>query len=239
AGRAFQASDDRPNPDALVLSEHIWRTRFGSDPVIVGRRIRIDSETFTVIGVAPDSFQVLDPAAAWSVLSTSFARSPGGVAHFLHVIGRLRPGVTLANAQADMAAVARDVARKFPNLNKDRGVLLEPLHDGIFSRDLRSTARLLLGVVVFVLLTCCANVANLVLARTPSRTRELAVRSALGAGRRRIVRLVLTESVVLSAFAAVVAAGIGDAILAATPSLVPPGVLPIDVALRFDRRVLT
>ena len=146
--------------------------------------------------------------------------------------------MTLADAQTDMAAVARDVAQRFPNLNKDRGALLEPLHDGIISRDLRSTARLLLGVVVFVLLTCCANVANLVLTRTTSRTRELAVRSALGAGRLRIVRLVLTESVVLSAIAAVVGAAIGAAILTATPSLLPPGVLPVDVTLTFDGRVL-
>ena len=239
AGRTFLPSDDHLNPDALVLSEHVWRTRFGSNPGILGRRIRIDSETFTVIGVAPDSFQVLAPSSAWNVLATAFARSPGGVAHFLRVVGRLRPGVTLADAQTDMATVARDVAQRFPNLNTDRSALLEPLHDGIISRDLRSTARLLLGVVVFVLLTCCANVANLVLTRITSRTRELAVRSALGAGRRRIVRLVLTESVVLSAIAAVVGAAIGAAILTATPSLVPAGVLPVNVTLRFDGRVLT
>src|SRR5262249_13702138 len=113
------------------------------------------------------------------------------------------------------------------------------LHDGIISRDLRSTARLLLGVVLFVLLTCWANVANLLLTRTTSRARELAVRSALGAGRRRIVRLVLTEGMVLSAIAAVVGAAIGAAILTAAPSLLPAGMLPVDVALRFDGRVLT
>src|SRR5262245_25499409 len=164
-GRTFQASDDQPNPDALVLSEQLWRTRFGSDPDILGRRIRIDSETFTVVGVVPDSFQVLAPSRAWNVLPTAFARSSGGVAHFLRVVGRLRPGVTFADAQNDLSAIARDLARRFPNLNKDRGVLLEPLHDGIISRDLRSTARLLLGVVLFVLLTCWANVANLLLTR--------------------------------------------------------------------------
>ena len=239
AGRTFILSDDHTNPDALVLSEHVWRTRFGSSPDILGRRIRIDSETFTVIGVVPDSFQVLAPSSAWNVLATAFARSSGGVAHFLRVVGRLNPGVTLADAQTDMAAIARDVAERFPNFNKDRGVLLEPLHDGIVNRDLRSTARLLLGVVVFVLLTCCANVANLVLTRTTSRTRELAVRSALGADRRRIVRLVLTESAVLAAIAAVIGAAIGFTILTATPSLLPPGVLPVNVALTFDARVLT
>jgi len=239
AGRTFLPSDDHSNPDALVLSEHLWRSRFGSSPDIVGRRIRIDSETFTVIGVAPDSFQVLSHSSAWNVLATAFARSPGGVAHFLRVVGRLKPGVTLADAQTDLAAVARDVAQRFPNLNTDRGVLIEPLHDGIISGNLQSTARLLLGVVVCVLLTCCANVANLVLTRTTSRTGELAIRSALGAGARRIVRLVLTESLVLSGMGAVVGVAIGAAILAATPLLLPPGVLPVDVALRFDGRVLT
>jgi putative ABC transport system permease protein len=238
-GRTFVPSDDHPNPDALVLSEHVWRIRFGSDPDIVGRRIRIDSETFTVVGVVPDNFRVLAPSSAWNILPTAFARSSGGVAHFLSVIGRLRPGVTLADAQADMAAVAQSIAERRPTFNKDRGVLLEPLHDGIVSRDLQSTARLLLGVVIFVLLTCCANVANLVLTRTTSRTRELAARAALGAGRLRIVRLVLTESVVLSSIAAVLGAAIGAAIITATPSLLPAGVLPVNVTLAFDRRVLT
>jgi len=238
-GRTFLPSDDHSNADALVLSEHLWRSRFGSRPDVVGRTIRIDSETFTVIGVVPDSFQLLSPSSAWNVLATAFARSPGGVAHFLRVVGRLKPGVTLADAQTDLAAVARDVAQRFPNLNRDRGALIEPLHDGIISGNLRSTARLLLGVVVFVLLTCCANVANLMLTRTTSRTGELAIRSALGAGARRIVRLVLTESVVLSAVGAILGAAIGAAILAATPSLLPPGVLPVGVALRFDGRVLT
>ena len=237
-GRTFLPSDDRSNPDALVVSEHLWRSRFGSTPDIVGRRIRIDSETFTVIGVVPDSFQVLSPSSAWNVLATAFARSPGGVAHFLRVVGRLKPGVTLADAQSDLAAVARDIAQRFPNLNRDRGVLLEPLHDAIITGDLQSTARLLLGVVVFVLLTCCANVASLLLTRMTSRTGELAIRSALGAGARRIVRLVLTESLVLSGMGAVVGAAIGAVILTATPSLLPPGVLPVDVALRFDGRVL-
>src|SRR5262245_5556967 len=238
AGRTFLPSDDHSNPDALVLSEGLWRSRFGSDPDIVGRRIRIDSETFTVIGVVPDSFQVLSASSAWNVLPTAFARSSGGVAHFLRVIGRMKPGVTLTDAQTDLSAVARDIAQRFPTLNRNRGVLIESLHEGIISGNLRATARLLLGVVVFVLLTCCANVANLVLTRTTSRAGEFAIRSALGADARRIVRLVITESLVLSAMGAVVGAAIGAAILSATPLLLPPGVLPVDVTLRFDGRVL-
>ena len=115
---------------------------------------------------------------------------------------------------------------------------IEPLHDGLVNADLRLTAKLLLGVVGFVLLTCCANVANLVLARTSGRARELAVRSALGAGGRRIARLLLSESLVLSTIAAVLGAGLGAAILTAAPSLLPPGVLPVDVSLAFDARVL-
>ena len=156
----------------------------------------------------------------------------------MRAVGRLAPGATLARAQADMTAVADALAKERPDLNKDHGVLLEPLHDGLIGADLRLTAKLLLGVVAFVLLTCCANIANLVLARTSGRARELAVRSALGAGGRRIARLLLTESLVLSAMAAALGAALGAAILAAAPSLVPPGVLPIDVTLAFDGRVL-
>jgi putative ABC transport system permease protein len=239
AGRTFLPSDDHPNPDAVVLSERIWKGRFGGDPGLVGRRIRIDSESFTVIGIVPSDFHVLNPSSAWTLLATAFARSPAGVAHFLRVAGRLKPGVTFADARSDMTAVADDLASRRPDLNKGRGVLLEPLRDGLIRSELRLTSLLLLGVVGFVLLTCCANVVNLLLARTTVRARELAVRSALGAGRRRIVRLLMTESLVLATMAGVIGAAVAAAILNTAPSLIPQAVLPVDVTLTFDGHVLT
>jgi putative ABC transport system permease protein len=238
AGRTFVAGDDHANPDAAVVSERLWRDRFGSDPALVGRRIRIDGDTFTVIGIVPAGFQVLTPSDIWTLAATSFMRSRQAVGHYVRAVGRLAPGATLDAARADMAAVADSIAKERPEQNKGHGVFLQPLRDGLVTADLRLTAKLLLGVVAFVLLTCCANVANLVLARTSSRSRELGVRAALGAGAHRIARLLLTESFVLAALAAALGALLGAAILDAAPALLPPGVLPVDVVLRFDGRVL-
>ena len=238
AGRTFLPEDDRPGSNVVVLSERLWRDRFGSDPTLVGRPVEIDGDPFIVIGIVPAGFQVIAPSVAWTVMSTLFMRGPAGRGHYLRVVGRLRPGTTLADARHDMAAVADGIAREHPDLNKDRGVLLEDLHDGLVDSDLRLTAKILLAIVAVVLLTCAANVANLVLARTSARARELAVRTALGAGGRRIVRLLLAESLVLSATAAAVGAALGAAILAAAPALLPSRLLPIDVPLAFDSRVL-
>ena len=237
-GRTFVAADDHPRADAVVISERLWNGQFGGDPAIIGRQIRLDGDPFTVIGIMPASFQVLSSSDAWTLLETAFMRSPAGVGHYLRVMGRLAPGATLEAARSDMASVAAAIARERPELNKDRGVTLEPLHDGLVSADLQLTAILLLGIVGFVLLTCCANVANLMLARTAARARELAVRSALGAGGQRLARLLLTESFVVSAIAGAVGALLGAAIIHSAPSLLPSGVLPIAIQLSFDGRVL-
>ena len=136
-----------------------------------------------------------------------------------------------------MAAVTEGLAREFPATNKGRGVTFEPLHDALIGRELRVTAMLFLGVVGFTLLICCANVANLLLARATERTRELAIRSALGAGRPRVIRQLLTESVVLSILGGVLGVAVGAAILSVAPSAIPQGLLPAAVTLTFDMRV--
>jgi putative ABC transport system permease protein len=238
AGRTFLAVDDRPNPDVVVLSEGFWRNRFAGDPAVIGRAITLDGRPFTVIGIVPAEFQVYTRSSVWTVLDTPAMRGPRNVGHYLRVIGRLGPGVTPDAARADMTALAEAIAQERPELNRGRGVTIEPLHDGLIGRELRLTSMLLMGVVGFVLLMCCANEANLLLARTTGRARELAVRSAIGAGRQRIVRQLLTESLVLSALGGVIGAGIGAAILEAAPSLIPPGLLPVSVTLAFDGRVL-
>jgi putative ABC transport system permease protein len=234
-GRTFIASDEQ-KPSVVVLSEGLWRTRFGSDPGIIGRDIRFDGDPFTVVGVVPADFQLLGPKGIWAI--RPFGRNPALRAqHFLRAVARLKPGVTIEAAQADLAAVAEGLAREFPQTNKDRGVVLEPMRDGVIGGELRLTAILFLGVVGFVLLMCCANIANLLLARGSGRSRELAVRSALGAGRARIVRQLVTESVVLAMLGGMLGLGVGAAILNAAPSMIPRDLLAGTLTPAFDFRV--
>jgi putative ABC transport system permease protein len=236
AGRTFLPTDSTTPPSTVVLSEGLWRTRFGGDRTLIGKAIRLGTESFTVLGVVPEQAQVASRANLWTPLAELPGMDRRGL-HFLMVIGRLRPGVTMAAAQSDLSSIAAGLAAEFPATNKGRGVTVEPLRSGLIGGEVRLTAMLLLAVVGFVLLMCCANVANLLLARTNGRSRELAVRAALGAGRRRITTQILTESLVLAALGGALGLGIGFAILAAAPSLIPAGLLPSAVRLSFDARV--
>jgi putative ABC transport system permease protein len=149
----------------------------------------------------------------------------------------MKPGVSLQAANDDLTTIAAALERDFPSTNKGRSVLVEPLRDVLIGGDLRLTSLLFLGVVGFVLLICCANVANLLLARAAGRARELAIRSALGAGRRRIIRQLLTESLVLALLGGALGTGVGAAILRIAPATIPAGLLPAAVVPTFDMRV--
>jgi len=237
-GRVFVPGEASSNPDVVVLKEAFWRARFGGDPAIVGRTFQIDGRPFTVIGVVPDAAQVLAPSSFW----TPYVSAPGlneRALHFMRVFGRLKPGVTEQAARADMTAIGDALATEYPATNKGRGVRVDPIRDWVVRSEIRLTSALLLGVVGVVLLMCCANIANLLLARTTARARELAVRSALGAGRRRIVHQILTESLVLAAIGGAIGLAIGAAILEVAPALIPAGLLPLAIAFTFDGRVVT
>jgi putative ABC transport system permease protein len=236
-GRTFLPTDSTTPPNTVVLSEGLWRTRFGGDPTLIGKAIRLDSQSFTVLGVVPEQAQVMSRANLWTPLAELPGMDRRGL-HIMLVIGRLRPGATMAAAQSDLSSIASALATEFPATNKGRGVTIEPLRSGLIGGDVRLTAMLLLAVVGFVLLMCCANVVNLLLARTNGRSRELAVRAALGAGRSRIAGQILTESLVLSTLGGVLGLAIGYAILTAAPSLIPAGLLPSAVSLSFDARVV-
>ena len=235
-GRLFQASDDFANTNAVVLTEAYWRTRFNADPSIIGRDLVLDGEPYTVVGVVPASFRWTAPNSIWGLVPIR-PLPRLRTAYFLRGIGRLAPGATLQSASAEVSAVAAELARTLPE-NRGRGVELAPVRQSLVGSDLRVTSMLFLGVVGFVLLICCANVANLLLARATARGRELAIRSALGAGRGRVARQLLTESLVLATLGGALGAGIGSAILAAAPSVIPAGVLPASVAVIFDGRVV-
>jgi putative ABC transport system permease protein len=236
AGRTFLASDVTVPPNVVMLSEGLWRSRFGGDPAVVGQIIQLDTQPFTVVGVVAADFQGIPPASLWTV----WAELPGMNARagrFMRVVGRLKPGLTLESAQSDLERVAAELAREYPVTNKDTSVTIDPLREALVGRDIRSTSILFLGVVGFVLLMCCVNVANLLLVRTAGRARELALRAAMGAGRPRIVRQLLTESVVLGTIGGMLGLVIAAVILRSAPSVIPQGLLPPVVVLNFDVRV--
>ena len=252
-GRTFVPADASAAQTIVVIAEGFWRRRYGADPTLVGRDIVVDGQSLTVVGIMPADFRIAapfsrggaaagDPGVLWilasQTLGGSASASVAQIGHYLHVIARLKPGVSVEAAQSEMTPIAAESARQLPDGTREHGVLLEPLRPALTGPELRLTSVLLLGVVGFVLLMCCANVANLLMSRTTARARELAVRSALGAGRRRIAVQLLTESLVLAGIGGVLGVAIGAAILNVAPSLLPPGLLPGGVILRFDARVM-
>jgi putative ABC transport system permease protein len=238
-GRTFKLDDDQSGvDDKVVLSESLWRARFNADPTIVGEMLRLDGESFRVLGVVPDRAQLIGRTGLWALTTIRDAPPEERGAHYFRVIGRLNADATLASAAADMNVVAEGLSREFPDTNQGRGVSLEPLHDAMIGSDLRRTSVLFLGVVCLVLLVCCANVANLLLTRVIMRSRELAIRAALGANRWRVVRQMLTESLLLSVLGCALGLAIGAVILHVAPALIPEDLLPGGVALVFDLRLV-
>ena len=238
-GRTRPTEDNKAAPRAVMLGETIWRRRFNADPAIAGRIVRLNGLPYEVIGVMPATIQFSRPAELWTFNSINFPDDPRlRSIRGLDVVARLKPGVTMEQGHAELTTIAARLASEYPETNKGATALVEPIRAGIVGSDLQTTTVFLLGVVGFVLLLCCANVANLLLARSTARAREIAVRSALGAERSRIVRQLLTESLVLAALGGTLGIAIGFAIFKAAPALIPSGLLPAAVTPAFDMRVV-
>jgi predicted permease len=242
-GRAFVPDDGKPGAaPVVVLSENLWRGSFGSDPNVIGSPITLDKRAFTIIGVMPTTFrfpQVQHSRQIWipivnDPLFGNWLERRGG--HWLQITGRVKPGVNLAQAQSQFDAISQRLAKQFPEDNDGWTIRMIPLREFLVG-EIRSPLLILLGAVGLVLLIACANIANLLLARATSRSREIAVRATLGAGRSRLVRQLLSETIVLSiigGLAGVALAYYGVHVLTA---FLPPG-LPQINSIQIDYAVL-
>ena len=210
-GRTFTPQEDLPNGDkVVVLSDGFWKRRFAADPAIIGKTISLGGDPYMVIGIIAPDFDFRDfglPPDVW--VPFQLDPHPTDQGHYFQAAGRLKPGVTMAQANAKLKLSAEDFRRKYPNvLGKNQAFGVEPIREALVS-NVRSSLLVLLGAVSFVLLIACANVANLLLARAVGRRREFAIRAAIGAGRGRIIRQLLTESMLLALAGGVAGAALG------------------------------
>jgi putative ABC transport system permease protein len=213
-GRDFTAEDEQPGaPPVVVIAHTVWKARYGSDSNVVGRLIRVNDVPSTIVGVMPEGFVFPFADEIWQPIGANpnAAKAPREVrTPIVFAFGRVMDGVTLEQAQSELDSLMQSLAQQFPATNNNIGARLEPLQELLTGPVLQQMAKLLMAAVLLVLLIACVNVANLLLTRTSKRAREIAIRASLGATRRRIVRQLLIESLVLAALAGILGIAIGQ-----------------------------
>jgi putative ABC transport system permease protein len=239
-GRNFVPDEDKPGTKVAVLNESLWRRRFGSDPGVIGRALTLNGESYTVVGVLPNTVRL--PAfgnwrdQVWVPLAFTAEEAASRGNHYLEVIGRMKAGVTLQQARAEMATMMAQLAQQYPEENTRITTAVNPLHEEIVG-NMKPALLILLGAVAFVLLIACANVANLLLARAAARHKEIALRLALGADRARLTKQLLVESVMLSLLGGIVGLGFAYAGLQVLTRFIPPDVAHAE-GIAIDAKVL-
>jgi putative ABC transport system permease protein len=239
AGRTFVDGEDQPGKDQVaILSHALWESQFGSDPSVIGRSILLDGTPHTVIGILPGG-GVFD--RWYSQIWRPLAFEPQNMTrnfHWFSALAKLKHGVTLEQARAQMDAIGARIAHDYPDSNKGWGVAVDRFSEILVGRQVRKYLYVLLAAVGMVLLIGCVNLANLTLARVTVRERDVAIRFSLGAGRWRLVRQFLTESVLLSICGGVFGVALGYATMVALRAAVPRFTLPPEADVTIDGRVL-
>lgn len=236
-GRTFSPDENAPGGGKVILLGYkFWRDHLGSDPNIVGRDIAIDSRPYSVVGVMPELFRFPGWAQVWVPLAWSNEERVVRGNHNYMVIARLKPGVAIEQAKSELSAISTRLEQQYPEDDKGWGATLIPLHEQLVG-NIRPALLVLFGAVAFVLLIACANVANLVLARTLARRQEIAIRNALGAGRAAILRHLLAETVLLSVAGGAMGLILADAGIRLLVAVLADR-LPRFVEVTLDTRVL-
>ena len=234
-GRSFRAGEDAPGaPKVAIVSEGVWKRRFGGDPALVGQNVTLNGVPYTIVGVAPTALTVMTTGDVWVPLTIDPGRELR-LNHVLTVIGRLKAGVSLEQARGEMDTIAARVGQQYPEV-KDWGITVITFYRAFVSADLQTTLLVLMSAVGLLLLITCANVANLLLARASSRQREVAVRTAIGASRGRILHQLLVESLVFSLLGGALGLaaafwGVGAINRALPPNVLPVPAIPVDGAV--------
>jgi putative ABC transport system permease protein len=237
-GRTFARDEDQPGHEKVaVLSHRLWMNLFAADHTIVGRDILLNGEPYTVIGVLPGNSE-FDRRASDLWIPLAFAPKVARDYHYLGAVARLKRGVSIEQEQAEMSAIAGRIAELYPDVKKGWGATVDRYIDRVVGDQMRLSLRVLMTAVIAVLLIGCANLANMLMARAALRSREIALRLALGAHRKRLVRMLLTESLLLSAFAGLLGVALGYGLLRWIQSLLPPFYFPAEANIGMDGRVL-